>query len=214
MKKESIIIILCSIIFITTLYSALTSGVWTNLDYKVNTLIPSIQTPILTNIANSIALIFDTVSILMISIIISIVLWYKEEINEAVIFFGVMIVNAGILVLLKEVIHKTRPENMIASETSYAFPSGHAMTSLVFLGILAYLIYYYSRFKYKNVFTITGIFILIIGFSRIYLNVHWLSDVIAGYSLGLIILIITVEYLKKIQATNKYKNLLKKLNLK
>ncbi len=205
MKKEFWIIAVATLIFATTLHSALTPGLWTNVDHAINSWIPTIQTPFLTIIANAIALAFDTVSILVISIIIAVILWKKKEINEAFIFFGVMIVNAGILFLLKEIVHKARPENMIAVETNYSFPSGHAMTSLVFLGVLAYLIYYYSNFKHKTIFPITAIIIGIIGFSRLYLNVHWLSDVIAGYSLGIIILIITITYLKKIQATKQYK---------
>ncbi len=73
-------------------------------------------------------------------------------------------------------------------EFSYSFPSGHATVSVAYYGILFYiLLHSISRPVLRNRIRIVAIlFILLIGFSRIYLCVHYLSDVMAGYAIGLL----------------------------
>jgi membrane-associated phospholipid phosphatase len=71
-------------------------------------------------------------------------------------------------------------------ETSYSFPSGHAMESFVAYGMLAYLAVLWLRTWEARVAVICGaaLLVVLIGFSRMYLGVHYFSDVIAGYAAG------------------------------
>jgi membrane-associated phospholipid phosphatase len=71
-------------------------------------------------------------------------------------------------------------------ETSYSFPSGHAMESLVAYAMLAYFAVLALRTWEARVGVVCGaaLLVVLIGFSRMYLGVHYLSDVLAGYAAG------------------------------
>ncbi len=78
--------------------------------------------------------------------------------------------------------------------TSYSFPSGHAMASMIFYGLVVYLIVKRPiAWRWRALATITGaVLILLIGFSRMYLGLHYLSDVLGGYAAGLVWLAFTI----------------------
>jgi membrane-associated phospholipid phosphatase len=89
--------------------------------------------------------------------------------------------------LLKEVFTRSRPSlwEHLVDVGHYSFPSGHAMVSLVIYGFIGYILAKeYPQYK-KQIFAATTLLILTIGFSRLYLGVHWATDVIAGYAVGL-----------------------------
>lgn len=90
--------------------------------------------------------------------------------------------------LLKALFARPRPvfENPLLLESSYAFPSGHAMESLVLYGMLAYfLVLALKTWRARTAVVFgTALLVLLIGFSRTYLGVHYLSDVVAGYAAG------------------------------
>ena len=97
---------------------------------------------------------------------------------------------------LKNIVRRARPDEFrIIEEAGYSFPSGHSMVSMAFYGLLIYLIYKKVNNKYlKNCLIILlSIIILLIGLSRIYLGVHYTSDVLAGFLLGISYLIIFVS---------------------
>jgi membrane protein DedA with SNARE-associated domain/membrane-associated phospholipid phosphatase len=90
--------------------------------------------------------------------------------------------------LLKDIFQRPRPHfaHPLVVETSYSFPSGHAMESFVAYGMLAYLFVIALRSWEARVAVICGaaLLVVLIGFSRMYLGVHYFSDVIAGYAAG------------------------------
>jgi len=90
--------------------------------------------------------------------------------------------------LLKGLFERPRPyfEHPLLIETSYSFPSGHAMESFVVYGMLAYFAVLALRTWESRVGLVLGaaLLVLLIGFSRMYLGVHYLSDVLAGYAAG------------------------------
>jgi undecaprenyl-diphosphatase len=117
--------------------------------------------------------------------------------------------GSGLFTLIgKNVFQRARPAVALYKEASFSFPSGHAAIAVAFYGFLAYfLIKFIKKWKSKiNIFLISLFVIFIIGFSRLYLGVHYFSDVWAGYLVGTIWLIIAVgfaEYLAAVRKTER-----------
>jgi membrane-associated phospholipid phosphatase len=122
--------------------------------------------------------------------------WYS--IKVPVIAVGSISLN----LLLKFLFDRERPiiPHLVKSY-GLSFPSGHAMISASFYGLLIYLIWVNVKnpvWRWTLVI-ILAIFILTIGFSRVYLHVHYASDVLAGFSAGLLWVIIAVYCLKRLE---------------
>ena len=152
-------------------------------------LISDFATPIaklITNFGGALVLIGTTV-ILVISI-------KNRRIGISIIAnLGIV---TGLNIVLKQIVQRPRPtEYRIVNETGYSFPSGHSMVSMAFYGFLIYLIYKYVKNKYLKIGLITFLSILIIsiGISRIYLGVHYTSDVMAGFCISVSYLVLYVS---------------------
>ena len=123
--------------------------------------------------------------IIPICIIPVIYFWKRKEseyivVNLIIIFF----INQ----LLKRIIERPRPEGFrIVEELGYSFPSGHSMVSMAFYGFFIYLIYNKVQNRYIKWISISllTLLIILIGISRIYLGVHYASDVLAGFLLSI-----------------------------
>lgn len=110
--------------------------------------------------------------------------------------FNILILN----ILLKLIFMRDRPYDlMIITETGYSFPSGHAMCALGFYGFIIYLTWHFNlEKKVKITFTILlSILIVLLGVSRVYLGVHYASDVLAGYMVSAAYLIIYINFINK-----------------
>lgn len=77
----------------------------------------------------------------------------------------------------------------------FSFPSGHATTAIALYGLLAYFLYrhYHAHAQRKLLLWLAAVLILVVGFSRIYLGVHYLSDVLAGFLLGALWLLVGIS---------------------
>jgi undecaprenyl-diphosphatase len=101
------------------------------------------------------------------------------------LFFGLSVLGSlGINLLAKEHYARFRPDLWlsIAPETTYSFPSGHAMGSAT-LGVAVTLLCWNSRWRWP-VFALAATFVLLVGMSRVYLGVHYPSDILAGWAAG------------------------------
>ena len=107
--------------------------------------------------------------------------------------------------LLKRILRRPRPtEFRIVEETGYSFPSGHSMVSMAFYGYLIYLIYRYIKNKYIKwlLIVLLSILICLIGISRIYLGVHYTSDVLGGFLLSISYLVVYISLIKNLKIKN------------
>lgn len=88
--------------------------------------------------------------------------------------------------MLKLVFRRPRPDVLrLVEQSGYSFPSGHAMNSMIFYGLAAYLLV--RRGRHWSRYLVAGfvaVLVLLIGLSRIYLGVHYASDVLAGFLIG------------------------------
>lgn len=119
--------------------------------------------------------------------------------------------NLGLITIinqvLKFIVKRPRPSDLfLIVETGYSFPSGHSMVSLSFYGLLIYFIYKYFKNKELKIFLITflSLIIILIGISRVYLGVHFVSDVISGFLLSLSYLMIFIKVINKFILKESY----------
>ena len=139
----------------------------------------------------------------MIIIAIISILFCIKLIKNKKLSLGIILNLAGITIInqiLKFIFRRERPSGYRLIEMSgYSFPSGHAMASLAFYGLLIYITKRLVKNKYLKILLITLniAIIILIGVSRIYLGVHYLSDVLTGYSISIIYLLITTKLLNK-----------------
>jgi undecaprenyl-diphosphatase len=118
--------------------------------------------------------------------------------------------------IIKNIVTRIRPENAFISVSGYSFPSGHAVAATIFFTLLIYffIVKIKSMIIREILVVICVISMLLTAFSRVYLGVHWLSDVLAGIGFGLfwvtsIILLvkyvnIIVSLFKKAEDTNNF----------
>ena len=98
--------------------------------------------------------------------------------------------------ILKHIFKRSRPtEFRIIDESGYSFPSGHSMVSMAVYGYLIYLVYKNIKNKYLKwiLIVVLSILIILIGISRIYLGVHYTSDVLGGYLLSVSYLVLFIH---------------------
>lgn len=126
-------------------------------------------------------------------------IFFKRKIYGALMALNLAVV-AGLNVLIKDIVQRPRPTGYrIVDETGYSFPSGHSMVSMAFYGFLIYLVYRYIKHKTlrTGLIVLLSLIIALIGISRIYLGVHYASDVAEGFCVSIVYLIIATKILSR-----------------
>lgn len=190
------IILLFSVIIIIAITQNLLQKNIENFDNTIYNFISNFISPQLSSVVKIITTLGSVYVIIPVYIILVILFWKKKEaiwitINLFVIFIGNQI--------LKYIVARPRPTvYRIVEELGYSFPSGHSMVSTAFYGLLIYLIYRKvekKSIKWTACITL-GLIIVLIGLSRIYLGVHYASDVIAGFCISLAYLCLFTHIVK------------------
>lgn len=123
---------------------------------------------------------------------------FKRAVEIAAIGFGGFLLNY----FMKLLFHRLRPAHpLIAPLQNFSFPSGHATSGFIFYGLLSYLLWktrLTASLKYLLI-ALLVLFSLLIGFSRIYLRLHYPSDVLAGFCCGFAWLLITVYLFERLE---------------
>jgi len=162
----------------------------TPMDNAINNLIKGWHTPWLDKFFQFVTSLADPMAFYIIApLAVLVLLWRKKQI-EAIFITACLLTSWGVMNLLKLIFVRPRPIGpALTVAAGYSFPSGHALVSMAFYGFTAYLLLKsWNNIRGRMMAFMIGILVLLVGISRVYLNVHYASDVIAGYIIGAVIL--------------------------
>lgn len=191
-----IILLICMIAFFAIIEDVLDNEIWIFDDISYKTVSTMISNPvtsifkIITNLGGAIGIITTTILIL--------IFMKHKKYKFYIVFNLVMVITLN--QMIKYIVQRPRPvEHRIIDQFGYSFPSGHSMVSMAFYGFLVYLIYknVNNKFLKWGLCTSLSFLILLIGISRIYLGVHYASDVIGGFCLSIAYLIVYTKMIGK-----------------
>jgi undecaprenyl-diphosphatase len=137
------------------------------------------------DIAKGISLIGSTPVIVLVTLGAVAFLWRRARIAEAVaIVSGTILVYAGVAIT-KAIEDRPRPPDPLTEAAGSSFPSGHAAHAVVFVAIAVGVAHAFPRFVHRAALVLAAIALVgLIGVARVYLRVHYLSDVVGGWALG------------------------------
>lgn len=188
-RKNILILILCifSFFLFLVLEYIVSKNSIVNLDLAINSFISNFQSPLLNVIMIFVTNFMSPLALSCLALIPFIYLVYKKRSRDVVLLVASMLFGFLSQFFIKEIVQRIRPENALIATSGFSFPSGHATIAIIFFSLLIY--FFKDNVKNKILKTIFVIgcvlFFFLISFSRIYLNTHWFSDVLAGLSLGL-----------------------------
>ncbi len=172
------------------------------LDSQAFTMILSWRVGWLDNIFLAITLLGKSYIVAALTLAFAYFLWKKRDWEYIAPLLLAVAGSAGTTFVLKHFIARPRPVGVaVYIEDLSSFPSGHATVAVALYGLVGYFIFK-KLFGLKRWLGIIGclLLILLVGFSRIYLGVHYLSDVVGGYLVGGVWCVASIIYIKK---TNK-----------
>lgn len=176
------------------------------LDTSILLSIRRLHTPLWDQVMVGITFLGEPIVLLIIGFVVGIGLLIKDKKAQATTLAIAATGAVALNYLLKDLFARDRPAlwERIVDVGSYSFPSGHAMISLVVYGMIGYLLAILFRRWQKSVLFLTILLINSIGLSRLYLGVHWPTDVVAGYAAGLVWLVTCILSLEVWRQRNSF----------
>ncbi|WP_009632420.1 phosphatase PAP2 family protein [Synechocystis sp. PCC 7509] len=164
-------------------------------DTNILLTIRSWRSPPLDLLMLGITFIGDPFVLLISCLILGAWLLQRKQKSEATTLAIAAIGAIGLNVLLKQLFSRARPAlwDRVVDVGQYSFPSGHAMVSMVIYGFIGYILATRYRRQQVWIISLTTLLVVAIGFSRLYLGVHWPTDIIAGYAAGIVWLIACIS---------------------
>lgn len=171
-----------------------------NFDIRVNIFMSNHVTPIMAKIANIISTVGSVQVFEIVGVLLGMYLLLIKKVRSGFIVFSSVIVTTLFTGFMKEIFMRTRPDDQFVSLlTDPSFPSGHAAIASAFFVAVTYIFVpkIHSWIKRELLIVLAVSITTLIGLSRVVLNVHWASDVLAGWALGMFIstaMILLVRY--------------------
>ena len=177
-----------------SLFGALLDGVLDNAtlvrwDTAVDASIHARATPAGLRLFDAITQLGSPIALGVLGVTVSVVLWRQRRRTLTIGWIAALVGDLLLNEVLKRAVHRARPEYgaKFLHGHSYSFPSGHAMGSIVAYGMLAYVLAhraYPGRLPTWAYAAIAAVIVGLVGFSRVYLGVHYPSDVLGGFAAG------------------------------
>ncbi len=183
-KAKPLLVSLSFVVCFLTI-AVIRSGFY-SINQHINLWSASVNTGFFTLPAETISIVFDTIPMAILSVIVATILLLFHHARYGILLLGSMGGTTLLVDFCKTVFQSPRPLNQIVSASGFSFPSGHTTSTVVFFGVLAYFALKQSgRVKVKAAIIAAYVSVTaVVGFDRIYLNVHWFSDVIGAVFLG------------------------------
>jgi undecaprenyl-diphosphatase len=184
-----LVVVLVAAVGFATLAERVMAGDTLHMDQTILRAMERMGAPWLDNLALEVTALGARVVVWMVVLIASVFLWSSRHHYSAALLWVSMIGAGFVNAALKVSFNRPRPD-VFPWRTQHvglaSFPSGHAMTSIVVYGTLAFLIARLAptRLLRRLTWALAILVILLIGWSRLYLGVHWPSDVLAGFVMG------------------------------
>lgn len=154
-------------------------------DLRVSEYLFSLHTPFFDWFFSLITLLGNTEIVTVITTLFVVWLLYIKKYHFAYLTLIVVIGSTTTTHLLKKVFARPRPELEIVQLETYSFPSGHATAAIALYGVMAYTVYKLPQKNHHRYALLLFLsLVVLIGFSRMYLGYHYMSDVLAGYFIG------------------------------
>jgi undecaprenyl-diphosphatase len=201
-QKQNRKTVVCVAFFVVFILFTIFKSSFQSIDGTVNLWSTTIHTDTATFLAKGLHYAFDTAITAVAAIAIAGILFIKGRKTQSLLLIAAVGGNALFVAAIKTITQVIRPENQLLQDASFAYPSGHCAGTIILVGLLTY----YAWLKWGNSqrikitsLAIFSLLVAFVSFDRIYLNIHWLSDVIGGCLLGtfwLSFCIIFYEHLK------------------
>ncbi len=189
---------LCSVLFARIVTDLGDNSALIRTDLRISNLVQTFRTPGFTRV-----MVFATdlgrwQGILAGAIAVALALALQRRKTEIAALALMLGFGQGAVWLAKTLIHRSRPEpgNALTFESSFSFPSGHTFIATVFYGLAGYVLFRTARRRVRVLAALASLaVVMLIGFSRVYLGVHWPSDVLGSLAAGAVWLALTVTSL-------------------
>lgn len=143
------------------------------------------RTPTLLQIFIWISRLGAPIYVFALAAVVALWLWRAQARHVAAVVVGAPIVAVGVFNLVKLGVHRTRPAGgLLLPVVTYSFPSGHATASAAVFATLGWVLAREGKLAWGAAVPLAIVPPLLIGFSRVYLDVHWATDVVAGWCAG------------------------------
>ncbi len=169
------------------------------LDESVFGVLYTHHTPLGIQVMSYITDFFDPVHVLMYTIALILLLWLHKKNTHLFQFMFAMGTGAIVIFLLKYGLKVPRPSHALIQETGYSFASGHAAISAIFFVLIGYMYknHIANTFIKYTFLTLCVAMVILVSTSRVYLGVHYFTDVLAGVAIGAIISAISIIYFNR-----------------
>lgn len=162
----------------------------TRVDREITDHVVSVRTGLGETLAHAVTLTGNTITLTIVVLVLTVACALRRHHAEAALVGIGSITGFAVMVGLKHLVGRARPPvgGRLIRIDSYSFPSGHAMMSMVVLGLIAVAAYRLSPWvrAHRWILLLAPIWSVVVGCSRVYLGVHWASDVVGGWLIGVV----------------------------
>nr|WP_240527635.1 phosphatase PAP2 family protein [Bacillus cereus] len=211
-NKSTFIVSLISLICFGVMAVLVTKQKTVTFDSKVIAFIQGSESPVLTTIMKAFTTIGSTKTVAVLCLIVMFVL-YKvlKRRSDCLLFIAAILGSNVLFISLKFLVQRERPSlHRLIEETGYSFPSGHSTIAFAFYGTVLFLLWRHVHVQWKRAIltVIAAMMVLSIGISRIYVGVHYPSDVLAGFLIAGFWITLVIGIYQKYEENTSKKNML------